>query len=139
MKERMGEAVIERKKDIASYKDLDVFQRAMRLTMEIFEATKQFPREEQYSLTDQVRRSSRSICANIGEAWRKRRYPAAFISKLSDAETEASETQVWIELARRCGYLTEEQASFLDQEYDPLLAQLVRMIDQPQKWTIQKR
>lgn len=79
---------------IKSYKDLDVFQRAMNMAMEIFEITKGFPKEEQYSLTDQIRRSSRSVCANISEAWRKRRYKAAFISKLSDVETEACETQV---------------------------------------------
>ena len=121
---------------IKSYKDLDVFQRAMNLAMDIFEVTRHFPREEQYSLTDQIRRSSRSVCANISEAWRKRRYKAAFISKLSDAETEACETQVWIELARRCKYLTDTVASRLDEECAHIIAQLVRMIDKPEKWII---
>lgn len=123
---------------IKSYKELDVFQRAMNLAMDIFEITGHFPREEQYSLTDQIRRSSRSVCANISEAWRKRRYKAAFVSKLSDAETEACETQVWIEFARRCKYLTDTAASHLDEECDHIIAQIVRMIDQPEKWVINK-
>ena len=113
-----------------------MFQRAMNLTMKIFEITKGFPREEQYSLTDQIRRSSRSVCANIGEAWRKRRYQAAFISKLSDAETEACETQVWVEIAKRCSYLTEAQAKHLDEEYDHAIGQLVSMIDDSGKWIV---
>jgi four helix bundle protein len=123
---------------INSYKELDVFQRAMNLAMEIFEITKQFPKEEQYSLTDQIRRSSRSVCANLSEAWRKRRYKAAFVSKLSDAETEACETQVWIEFAHRCKYLTERTALHLDEECDHIIAQLVRMIDNHEKWVIKK-
>ena len=123
-------------KRISSYKDLDVFQRAMDLAMEIFVQTKKFPREEQYSLVDQIRRSSRSICANIGEAWRKRRYKAAFISKLSDVETEACETQVWIELAHRCEYVTEKEAMQLDAKCNHIIAQIVRMIAEPEKWLI---
>ena len=123
---------------IKSYKDLDVFQRAMNMAMEIFEITKGFPKEEQYSLTDQIRRSSRSVCTNISEAWRKRRYKAAFISKLSDAETEACETQVWVELSRRCKYLADTVASRLDKEYDHIMAQIVRMINEPEKWIIKK-
>jgi len=123
---------------IKSYKDLDVFQRAMNVAMDIFEITKHFPREEQYSLTDQIRRSSRSVCANISEAWRKRRYKAAFVSKLSDAETEACETQVWIEFARRCKYLRDNDASRLDEECDHIIAQIVSMIDKSGKWIIKK-
>jgi four helix bundle protein len=121
---------------IESHKDLSVFQRAVAVATEIFERTSHFPREERYSLTDQIRRSSRSVCANIGEAWRKRRYRAAFISKLCDAEAEASETQVWIEIAHRCGYLADDEASRLDGESDHLLGQLVRMIREPQSWII---
>jgi len=79
---------------IRSYRELDVYQNAMELTMRIFELTKQSPKEERFNLTDQIRRSSRSVCPNIAEAWRKRRYKAAFVAKLSDAETEAAETQV---------------------------------------------
>ncbi len=132
----MGEPVEkESVREVKSYKDLDVFQRAMNLAMNIFDSTKKFPKEEQYSLTDQCRRSSRSICANIGEAWRKRRYQAAFISKLSDAETEACETQVWIQIARRCEFLTEQHTLQLEEECERIIAQLVCMISQPQKWS----
>ena len=126
------------KKLIESYKELNVYKRSLQLAMEIFEITKKFPSEEKYSLTDQVRRSSRSVCANIGEAWRKRRYQAAFVSKLSDSETEACETQIWIEIASRCRYLSEEKRNYFDKEYDYLIAQLITMIDSPQKWVIGK-
>ena len=91
--------------DIRSYKELRVYQAAMEAAMKIFELSKGFPIEERYSLTDQVRRCSRSVCSNIAEAWRKRRYPAHFVSKLSDSEGEAEETRVWIEFACRCKYL----------------------------------
>ena len=95
---------------IGSYKELRVFQNAMEAAMKIFELTKTFPTEEKYSMVDQMRCSSRSVCSNISEVWRKRRYKAAFIAKLSDAESEACETQVWIEFSRRCGYLEDEIA-----------------------------
>jgi four helix bundle protein len=124
---------------ITSHKELDVYRRAMDLAMEIFQISKAFPDEEKYSLTDQIRKSSRSVPANIGEAWRKRRYEGAFISKLSDAETEACETQVWVEFARRCRYLPDGVASRLDEEYDHIMAQLVRMIDKPDKWLIRAK
>jgi four helix bundle protein len=88
---------------ISSYKELRVYQKAMTAAMRIFELTKHFPLEERYSLTDQIRRASRSVCSNIGEAWRKRRYPAHFVSKLSDSEGEAEETRVWLEFSWRCG------------------------------------
>ena len=90
--------------NIRHFRELRVWQVAMDVAMRIFEMTKRFPPEERYSMTDQMRRSSRSVAANIAEARRKRRYPAAFVSKLSDAETEAAETQTWIEFAVRCGY-----------------------------------
>jgi len=90
---------------IQSYKDLRVYQAAIDAAMRIFELTKRFPIEERFSMVDQMRRSSRSVCSNIGEAWRKRRYPAHFKSKLSDSEGEAEETRVWADLALRCGYL----------------------------------
>ena len=120
------------------YRDLKVYQMAYRIALDIHQVTKTFPKEEKYSLTDQIRRSSRSVCTNISEAWRKRRYKAAFISKLSDAETEACETQVWVELSRRCKYLTDTVASRLDKEYDHIIAQIVRMINEPEKWIIKK-
>ncbi len=95
---------------IKTHRDLDVYKRAFDLAMQIFELSRHFPKEETYSLTDQMRRSSRSVCANLAEAWRKRRYQAAFIAKLCDCETEAAETQVWIEFAHRCNYLERETA-----------------------------
>lgn len=122
--------------NLRSYKELRVYQAAMDAAMHVFELTKSFPAEEKYSLVDQMRRSSRSVCANIAEAWRKRRYQAHFVSKLSDAESEAEETRVWLEFACRCGYLTNDQAEELDGVYDKILGQLVRMISEPAQWTI---
>ncbi|MBD2429068.1 four helix bundle protein [Phormidium sp. FACHB-1136] len=121
---------------IRTFKELRVWQGAMAVAMEIFELTKRFPIEERYSLTDQIRRSSRSVAANISEGWRKRRYPAAFVSKLSDAESEAAETQTWLEIARRCQYLTDAQAERLDQQCEEILSQLVVMISKPEQWAI---
>ncbi len=121
---------------ISSYKELRVYQKAMNAAMRIFELTKHFPIEERYSLTDQIRRASRSVCANIGEAWRKRRYQAHFVSKLCDSEGEAEETRVWLELSWRCGYMSKSEASELDTEYDQIIGQLVRMIDRPDQWVI---
>jgi four helix bundle protein len=115
-------------------KELEVWKNAMDLAMDIFTGSKSFPPDEKYSLTDQIRRSSRSIAANISEAWRKRRYPASFVSKLSDAETEAGETQAWVEFARRCGYWNDQKAAALDDQYEKVIGQLVKMIDQPDKW-----
>jgi four helix bundle protein len=97
---------------------LDVYRRAFDAAMQIFEVSKKFPKEETYSLTDQIRRSSRSVCANLTEAWRKRRYEAAFIAKVSDAETEAAETQTWLEFAVKCGYLAPEAGKALDDAYE---------------------
>jgi four helix bundle protein len=119
---------------IRSVKELDVWTNAVELAMEIFHLTKTFPAEERYSMTDQIRRSSRSIAANLTEAWRKRRYQAAFVSKLSDAEGEAAETQTWVEFARRCRYLTDEAAADLDRRCDLVLSQLVHMIHNADKW-----
>ncbi len=106
---------------INSYKDLRVYQQAMEAAMRIFEVTKAFPPEERYSMVDQIRRSSRSVCANVAEAWRKRCYKAAFVAKLSDAESEACETQVWIEFAQRCGYIEQTSAEELDKYYDKII------------------
>jgi four helix bundle protein len=124
---------------IQSFRELRVYISAMDAAMEIFQITKSFPSEEKYSLTDQIRRSSRSVCANIGEAWRKRRYKAAFISKLSDSETEACETQIWLEFAKRCNYLDEEIASTLTGKYDHILSQLVLMINDADKWLVKNK
>ena len=115
-----------------------MYQAAIDAAMRIFEITKRFPTEERFSMVDQIRKASRSVCANIGEAWRKRRYPAHFVSKLSDSEGEAEETRVWLDLAFRCKYISEEEANELDQTYDGILGQLVRMIENPEQWTIRK-
>jgi four helix bundle protein len=121
------------------HRDLEVYQKAFDAAMQIFELSKAFPKEETYSLTDQIRRSSRSVCANLAEAWRKRRYERAFISKLSDCESEAAETQVWLEFAVRCGYMSREDAWALYQTYDETLATLVGMITNPQTWILPER
>lgn len=121
---------------ISSYRALQVYQNAMHVAMQIFALTKHFPSEEKYALVDQLRRSSRSVCANIAEAWRKRRYQAALIAKLSDAESEACETQVWIEFAFKCRYLHDATRDELDQGYEQILSQLVRIIEEADKWLI---
>lgn len=134
---RNGEAEMGRMGErISDYKELRVYQNAMEAAMRIFEMTKVFPSEEKYSLVDQMRRSSRSVCTNLAEAWRKRRYKAAFVAKLNDAESEACETQVWIEFALRCGYLEQATANELDQCYDKIIGQLVTMIGDADKWLI---
>ena len=104
--------------------------------MLVFEITKAFPPEEKYSMVDQVRRSSRSVCANIAEAWRKRKYPAHFVSKLSDSAGEADETRVRLELAVGCKYINKSTFDDIDTRYDLILGQLVKMMAEPEKWTI---
>ena len=93
---------------IRTHKELDVYKMAVEVAMEVFEITKFFPKEEKFSLIDQIRRSSRSVAANVAEAFRKRRYPKSFISKLSDSEGEAAETQVWLEFSEKCKYISKE-------------------------------
>lgn len=121
---------------ILRHQDLHVYQKAIEAAMRVFEISKSFPKEETYSLTDQIRRSSRSVPANIAEAWRKRRYQAAFISKLNDAEGEAAETQTWLELAVRCTYAEREFAKDLFLEYDEIIAMVVAMANNPEKWIL---
>ncbi len=123
---------------ISTHQDLEVYRRAFQAASQIFEFSRAFPKEETYSLTDQIRRSSRSVCANIAEAWRKRRYEAAFVSKLSDAEGEAAETQVWLEFAVKCGYLNTEVAADLYREYNIILGTIVGMIIHREKWVLPK-
>ena len=96
-------------KGIQSHQELEVYRMAFETAMQVFEVSKLFPREEIYALMDQMRRSSRSVCGNIAEAWRKRRYEAAFVSKLNDAEAEAAETQTWLHFAIECGYLPKDR------------------------------
>lgn len=121
-----------------SHEDLAIYQMAFNTAMEIFTLSKQFPIEERYSLTDQIRRSSRSVCANLAEAWRKRRYEAAFIAKLSDCEAEAAETQTWIKFAVKCGYVEIESGRELYATYNKVLAGIVSMINNPSVWLIKK-
>ncbi len=123
---------------VHTYKDLKVYKNAFDAAMEIFQMTKTFPTEERYSLIDQKRRSSRSVCSNIAEAWRKRRYQAAFISKLSDAETEACETQVWLQFSFACGYIGKEKLESLEDKYEHILSQIVLMINESNKWIIKE-
>lgn len=122
---------------VKDFRELRVYQMAFEAAMEIFEISKRWPKDEKYALVDQIRRSSRSVCANIAEAWRKRRYEASFVSKLSDADTEAAETVVWIEFAAKCGYLNGQNWGALQDRYDHICAQLVTMINQSDQWCAQ--
>jgi four helix bundle protein len=116
------------------HRDLKVYQLAYKLAMEIFKLSKSFPKEERYSLTDQIRRSSRSVAANIVEAFRKRRYPNMFVSKLADADSEAAETQVWIDFAHDCGYLSQKQYDELIGGYEDVGRMLGSMMASPEKF-----
>ena len=122
------------KKRIVRHQDLDVYTKSFDAAMRIFDLSKSFPKEEMYSLTDQIRRSSRSVCSNLAEAWRKRRYEAAFVSKLNDSEGEAAETQTWIEFAVRCKYLEREIGKELYKSYDEIIAMLLSMGNHPTSW-----
>ena len=105
------------------------------VAMEIFEISKSFPKNEEYSLTSQIRRSSRSVSGNIAEAFRKRRYPKSFIAKLSDAEGEAAETQVWLQYAFSCNYISLEVYNAMDEKYNHIIGMIVNMIIEPEKWS----
>jgi four helix bundle protein len=121
---------------IVRHQELNVYKKAFEAAMQIFETSKSFPKEETYSLTNQIRRSSRSVCANLAEAWRKRRYEAAFISKLNDCEGEAAETQTWLEFAVRCQYLDKDIGRNLFKDYDEVISMLVSMISKPELWVL---
>ena len=121
---------------ITRHTELDVYKKAFDVAMDVFQCSKEFPKDERYSLVDQVRRSSRSVCANLAEAWRKRRYEAAFISKLSDSEAEAAETQVWLQFAVECEYLDRDPAQQLYSEYDEVISMIVHMINNPNDWIL---
>ncbi|MBD2486996.1 four helix bundle protein [Aulosira sp. FACHB-615] len=126
------------KKPIQNHQDLKVYQMAFDAAMKIFEISKKFNVEERYSLTDQIRRSSRSVCANLAEAWRKRRYEAAFVAKLNDCEAEAAETQTWIEFAVKCNYMDVESGRELYRIYNKILGSLVNMITNPSPWLMKR-
>jgi four helix bundle protein len=121
---------------IRTHKDLEVFILAYETANRIFKMTKLFPKEELYSLTDQIRRSSRSVATNIAEAFRKRRYQKAFILKLSDSEGEAAETQVWLDFALACNYINPQLYDELYKSYNHILGMLVNMILNSQKWSL---
>jgi four helix bundle protein len=124
------------KKMVVRHQDLEVYRKAFEAAMLIFELSKSFPKEETFSLTDQIRRSSRSVCANLAEAWRKRRYIAAFISKLNDAEGEAAETQTWVEFSVRSDYMEAEVGRNLFKTYEEIISMLVSMQTNADSWVL---
>ena len=127
--------------ELKGHRDLKVYQLADKLAMEIYNETKSFPKEERYSLTDQIRRSSRSVAANIAEGFRKRQYPKMFISKLADADGEATETQVWLDFSRDCEYLSIQRRDELVKGYEEVGKMLGTMMSMPEKFIpkIQRR
>lgn len=116
---------------IESFRDLRVYQLALTTQQQVFQLSKVFPKEEKYSLTDQIRRSSRSVGANIAEAWAKRLYPAHFVSKLSDSDGEQAETQHWLDTALACEYITESKHADLMEALQSIGKMLGRMIATP--------
>lgn len=121
---------------ITHHWQLDVYKLSVEAAMHLFELSKRFPREEMYSLTDQMRRSSRSVSGHIAEGWRRRRYEAAFCDKLNGAEGEAAETQTWIEYAVRCGYMAAKDGRELHRTNDRIMGKLVRMQANPDVWLL---
>ena len=121
---------------ITHHWQLDGYKLSIEAAMQLFELSKRFPREEMYSLTDQMRRSSRSVSGHIAEGWRRRRYEAAFCDKLNDAEGEAAETQTWIEYSVRCGYITAKDGRELHRSYDRIIGKLVKMQNNPEVWLL---
>lgn len=126
---------MERKSDLRHFRDLEVYQKAFQASMKIFNMTKGFPSEEKYSLVDQVRRSSRSVCTNLAEAWRKRKYIAVFRNKLTDAMQEASETQSWLKFCSACNYIEENLFHAIDEEYEVIISMLNAMEKNADKFT----
>ncbi len=112
---------------IKSVREIDVYKLAFKTAMEIFKISEKFPKEEKYSLTDQIRRSSRSVCTNLSEGWRKRKYKAVFVNKLSDSAQEAAETQTWLEFALECKYIDKKMFNRLDEDYEHIFAMLITM------------
>ena len=119
---------------IESFKDLIVYQKAYKLAMEIFEISRKFPREEQYSLTDQIRRSSRSVTSCIAESWARRRYAKSFVNKLTDSLGEELETEVWLDYSRDCKYIDKETNELITNEYKDVRKMLISMLNNPEKW-----
>jgi len=121
---------------IKSHRELKVYQLAFNNAMSIYRYTKTFPKEEIYSLTDQIRRSSRSVSSNIAEAFRRRKYPKSFSSKLNESEAEAAETQNWLDFALKCNYINQDTHQLIDKEYEQIVGMLVNMQRHPEKWGI---
>src|SRR5674476_844157 len=121
---------------LSGYRDLIVFQKAYKLAMEIFEISKGFPKEEKYSLTDQIRRSSRSVTSNIAESWAKRRYEKSFVSKLTDSLGEEYETENWLDYSKDCKYIKDETHEQLLKDYDEVRKILISIINHPEKWCL---
>ena len=121
---------------IKNHRELKVYQLAFDSAMKIFVLSKNFPKDEIYSLTDQIRRSSRSVCANISEAFRRRKYPKSFSNKLNESEAEAAETQNWLDFSLKCNYINAETFILLDKEYYNIIGMLVNMQRHPEKWSI---
>jgi four helix bundle protein len=119
---------------IRTHKELEVYKLSFNSAMKIFEITRRFPKEELYSLTDQIRRSSRSVSSNLSEAFRKRRYPKSFVFKLSDSEAEAAETQTWLDFSLNCGYMTKIEHQELYESFNNIIGKLVNMSIHPEKW-----
>lgn len=119
---------------LSGYRDLIVFKKSYKLAMDIFEISKGFPKEEKYSLTDQIRRSSRSIPANLAEAWAKRIYVKVFINKLTDSLGEENETEVWLDFSRDCEYIPPAKHAYFRKEYDEVRRMLISMINTPEKF-----
>ena len=119
---------------IESFEDLIVYQKAYKVAMDIFELSRSFPKEEKYSLTDQIRRSSRSVTSNLAEAWAKRRYEKSFVNKLTDSFGEENETEVWLDYSKDCGYIQKETHENLVNEYLEVRKILISMINNPDKW-----
>jgi four helix bundle protein len=125
-------------KFISNHEDLEVYKIAFDTAMEVFELSKNFPKEEKYSLINQIRRSSRSVCANLSEAWRRRRYKGSFLLRLNDAEAEAAETQVWLKFAVKCQYLDINSGRKLYSQYNQILGLIVTMTNSADKWLLKK-
>jgi len=123
-------------KKIQYHWEIDAYKLSVEAAMEIYELSKSFPEEEKYSLTDQIRKSSRSISAQIAEGWRRRKYRAAFVNKMNEAEGEAAETQVWLEYSVKCRYMSREDGTRLHKKYDEIIGKLINMGNHPEQWCL---
>ena len=124
------------KKKIQYHWEIDAYKLSVEAAMEIYELSKLFPEEEKYSLTDQIRNSSRSVSAQIAEGWRRRKYRAAFVNKMNEAEGEAAETQVWLEYSVKCEYMSREDGTQLHRKYDEIIGKLINMGNHPEQWCL---